>query len=661
MSQQQTTPLIPREVLFGNPDKAAVRLSPDGTKISYLAPVEGVLNVWVGPMDDVGAAVAVTKDTHRGIRVYGWAYTSQHILYIQDKDGDENWRLYSVDLRAGEVMDLTPMEGVHAQVQQVSHKFPSEILVALNDRDPRLHDIYRVNISTGEMRLIQENPEFVGFLTDDEYDVRFAMRITPDGGSEILRPNEDGAWERYIKIGMEDVLTTNPSGFDKTGRVLYLTDSRERNTAALTALDLDTGEQTPVAEDGQADVSGVMVHPTEKRVQAVAFTYERRQWQILDESIAADLAYLRTVADGDAEVVSRTLDDGHWIVAYLMDDGPVRYYRYDREARQAEFLFTNRQDLEGLPLAKMVPVVIESRDGMKLVSYYTLPVGRDSDGDGRPDEPLPMVLVVHGGPWGRDSWGYNPMHQWLANRGYAVLSANFRASTGFGKEFINAGTRQWGAKMHYDLLDAVEWAVQEGIADPERVAIRGNSYGGYATLVGMTFTPEAFACGVDVVGPSNLVTLLESIPPYWQPQVELMATRVGDPRTEEGRAFLTERSPLTYADRIRRPLLIGQGANDPRVKQAESDQIVRAMQDRGIPVTYVLYPDEGHGFARPENRLSFNAVAEAFLARCLGGRYEPVGDDFEGSTIKVLVGAEGVPGLVGALKSHEATADIGNA
>jgi dipeptidyl aminopeptidase/acylaminoacyl peptidase len=608
-----------------------------------------VLNVWVGPAAEPGAAKPVTKDTYRGIRFYVWAFTSKHILYIQDKDGDENWRLYSVDLEAGEVRDLTPIEGVHARIQQISDRFPDEVLVALNDRDPRLHDIHRVNITTGEMRLVQENPEFVGFITDDDYHVRFAMRITPDGGSEMLQPAEDGGWESYIRIGMEDVLTTNPSGFDKTGRVLYLADSRDRNTAALMALDLGTGERTLIAENTQADVSGVMVHPTEKTVQAAAFTYERRQWQILDESIVTDFAFLRTVADGDAEVISRTLDDRYWIVAYLMDDGPVRYYRYDREAGRAGFLFTNRRDLEGLPLAKMVPAVIESRDGMKLVSYYTLPLGSDCDGDGRPDEPLPMVLEVHGGPWGRDSWGYNPTHQWLANRGYAVLSVNFRASTGFGKEFINAGTREWGARMHDDLLDAVEWAIQEGIADPARVAISGGSYGGYATLVGLTFTPETFACGVDMVGPSNLVTLLQSIPPYWQPQVELMASRVGDHRTEEGQAFLTERSPLTYADRIRRPLLIGQGANDPRVKQAESDQIVQAMQDSDIPVTYVLYPDEGHGFARPENRLSFNAVAEAFLSRCLGGRYEPIGDDFEGSTITVPVGAEGVPGLTEAL------------
>lgn len=653
MSQREITPLIPREVLFGNPDRTSIQLSPDGATIAYLAPVDGVLNVWVGPADDPAGVKPVTKDTGRGIRFYGWAYSNDRILYIQDKDGDENWHLYGVDLSTTETRDLTPVEGVQARIQEASPKFPHEILIALNDRLPQFHDLYLLNIDTGERRLVQENEGFVGFVTDDDYNVRLATRMTPDGGREILRQTDAGGWELFTKVEMEDTLTTSPVGFDKMGKILHMTSSRDRNTAALIALDLETGEQTLIAEDPQADVSDIMIHPTEKNVQAAGFTYERKNWQILDESIADDLAYLRTVADGEVEVVSRTLDDRYWIVAYMIDNAPVRYYRYDREEQRAQFLFTNRKALEGLSLAKMHPVIIASRDGLSLVGYCTLPAWSDNDSDGRPDEPLPMVLVAHGGPWARDIWGYNAWHQWLANRGYAVLSVNFRGSTGFGKALINASIREWGAKMHNDLIDAVNWAVQEGIADRERVAIMGGSYGGYATLVGLTFTPETFACGVDIVGPSNLVTLLESIPPYWQPQVALWATRVGDHRTEEGRAFLTERSPLTHVDRIQRPLLIGQGANDPRVKQAEADQIVQAMQDKQIPVTYVLYPDEGHGFARPENRLSFNAVAEAFLAQCLGGRHEPIDDDFEGSSITVPVGAENVPGLTEALLERE--------
>ncbi|MGH7479717.1 MAG: S9 family peptidase [Candidatus Methylomirabilales bacterium] len=652
MIDRNTIPLIPRQVLFGNPDKASVQLSPDGTKIGYLAPVGGVLNVWVGPANDPAAARPVTRDTDRGIRFYDWAYTSNHILFIQDKGGDENWRLCSVDLDTRETKDLTPLEGVQARFQEISPQFPAEILVALNDRDPRLHDLYRINIATGERRLVQKNEGFAGFVTDRDYRVRLALRVLPDGGSEMLRATEHGGWTSFARIPTEDTLTTSPVGFDTAGTILYMIDSRNRNTGALMALDLDTGKQTLLAEDPRADVSDVVIHPTEKRVQAAAFTYERKVWQILDQSIAGDWATLRTIATGDVEVVSRTLDDRYWIVAYIMDDGPVRYYRYDRAEQKAQFLFTNREQLKGLPLAKMHPIVITSRDGLNLVSYYTLPLGSDRDGDARPDELFPTVLVVHGGPWARDTWGYNPWHQWLANRGYAVLSVNFRGSTGFGKVLINASTSEWGAKMHDDLIDAVHWAIQHGIADPQRVAIMGGSYGGYATLVGMTFTPEMFACGIDIVGPSNLVTLLESIPPYWQPQVDLWATRVGDHRIEEGRAFLTKRSPLTCAHRIQRPLLIGHGANDPRVKQTESDQIVQVMQEKGIPVTYVLYPDEGHGFARPENRLSFNAVAEAFLSRCLGGRCEPIGDDFTGASITVPVGADQVRGVPEALSTR---------
>ena len=649
MGQPHTVPLIPRKVLFGNPDKTMPALSPDGKMISYLAPVDGVLNVWVGPSDDPAAAKPVTQDRGRGIRSYGWAYAGEHIGYIQDREGDENWRVYSLNLSTGQTMDLTPVQGVQARIQQRSHKFPEEILVGLNDRDPQHHDLYRVNITTGARRLIQENEGFVGYVTDDDYNVRFAMRVTPDGGSELLKPGGDGAWEPFMAVGMEDLLTTSPIGFDKVGDVLYILDSRGRETAALRAINLKTGHETTLAEDPRADISDVMIHPTEKIIQAVASTDERERWQILDADIAPDTEYLRTIGDGDIEVVSRSLDDENWIVAYTLDDGPVRYYRYSRERRMAEFLFTNRPELEGLRLAKMHPAVIKSRDGLDLVSYYTLPPWSDGGGVGRPDAPVPMVLLVHGGPWARDQWGYNSLHQLLANRGYATLSVNFRGSTGLGKGFTNAANYQWGAKMHDDLIDAVNWAVGEGIAEPGRVAIAGGSYGGYATLVGMTFTPEVFACGVDIVGPSSLITLIESTPPYWRPILALFTTRVGDHQTEEGRRFLDIRSPLGYVHNIVRPLLIGQGANDPRVKQSESDQIVGAMQEKDIPVTYVLYPDEGHGFARPENNLSFYAIAETFFARWLGGRAEPIGDDFQGSSITVPAGADFIPGLAEAL------------
>lgn len=666
-------PLIPREVLFGNPDRAALELSPDGTMLAWLAPVNNVLNVWVAPVNDLAKAKAITHDDSRGIRQYFWAYNNQNVLYLQDVGGDEDWQLFSVDVASGANKLLTPFDSIPgpdgkpltgptgkklkptAQISQVSPKYPNEILVGLNNRDPQFHDIYRMNVKTGEMKLVQQNPGMLnggsvaGFVTDDDFAIRFAQTSTPDGGGQLLKNDGDGKWSPFITIGLEDALTVGPIEFDKSGDTLYMTDSRGRDTAALVAVNVKTGASTVLADNPKADMSGAMIHPTEKTVQAVAFTRERREWQPLDKGTKADLAYLRTVADGDVEVISRTLDDKKWIAAYLMDDGPVRYYLYDRDAKKAAFLFTNRKGLEGLPLAKMRPVVIKSRDGMDLISYLTLPVWADSDGDARPNKPLPMVLLVHGGPWARDNWGYNSLHQLLANRGYAVLSVNYRGSTGFGKNFINAGNMEWAGKMHDDLIDGVNWAVKEKIADEGRVAIMGGSYGGYATLVGLTFTPDEFACGVDIVGPSNIVTLLNTIPPYWQPLVETFKKRVGDHTTPEGQAFLKSRSPLTFVDKIKKPLLIGQGANDPRVKQPEADQIVKAMQAKNIPVTYVLYPDEGHGFARPENRMSFFAVSEAFLAEHIGGRYQPIDDDFKGSSITVPTGADLVPGVAGAL------------
>ena len=418
--------LIPRELLFGNPDKTSVKLSPDGAKISYLAPLHGVLNVWVGPADDAGVAQPVTRDSGRGIRMYDWMYTNEHLLYVQDQKGDEDWHVYSVSLKSGEIIDLTPLEGVQARIQHVSPDFPNEIMIGLNDREPQLHDLYIVDVGTGERRLLLENEGFAGFVADDAYDVRFGLRFMPDGGTELLKYADVKTWEPFLTVGMDDSLTTMPMGFDKSGQILYMFDSRDRNTAALVTFDLGTGKQTVLFEDPQSDVSGLLVHPTEKTVQAVASTYERKRWEILDGAIADDLEYLKTVADGDVEVGSRTLDDKYWVVSYLLDDGPVKYYRYDRVAQNATFLFTHRKDLEDVTLVKMHPVVIQSRDGLNLVSYYTLPLLSSPQGAARPDRPLPMVLLVHGGPWGRDTWGYHPVHQLLADRGYAVLSVNFR-------------------------------------------------------------------------------------------------------------------------------------------------------------------------------------------------------------------------------------------
>ena len=648
--------LISRKVLFGNPEKAHARISPDGTKLAYLAPVDGVLNVWVGPVGDPSAAEPVTKDTHRGIRSFFWAYTSAHVLYPQDKDGDEDWHIYSVNLETDEIKDLTPIEKIAARIQQVSLEFPEEILVGINDRDERqLHDIYRVNIVSGERSMIQENPGFAALMTDDDYRVRFALTFTPDGGHLYLKPDPEGGWKEFTRIDPVDSMTTQPVGFDKTGDRYYMLDSRDRDKAALKVVELETGRAELLAESELADIDGVIVHPTEKTVQAVTFTHARQRLTVLDRAIQPDLDYLDTVADGELKITSRTLDDRLWTVAFLMDDGPLRFYLYDREAKSAKFLFTTQPELEALPLVKMHSRIIKARDGLELVVYLSLPASTDPENAGRPSSPLPMVLFVHGGPWARDDWGYTPNHQWLANRGYAVLSVNYRGSTGFGKSFINKADREWAAAMHDDLIDALDWAVEQKIADRDRVAIVGGSYGGYATLVGLTFTPEVFRCGVDIVGPSNLITMMENPPPYWVPMMPIMKNRVGDFTEEEGREFLKSRSPLTFVDRIQRPLLIAQGKHDPRVKQAESDQIVAAMNEKDIPVSYMLFTEEGHGFAKPENRQAFYAVAEAFLARHLGGDYEPIGDAFEGAAFDVSSGADGVPGLEDALKARIAS------
>src|SRR3954470_16394284 len=655
-------PLIPRDVLFGNPKRAQARISHDGKWISFQAPVKGVLNIWVAPADDLSKARAVTEEKVRPIPSHNWAYDNKHILYIQDKNGDENFHLYATNVVSGQTKDLTPIEGVRAQLQETSHKFPDEILVGLNDRDKRYHDVWRINIETGEKKLVQQNPGIAGFMTDDDFRIRLAMDYTQSGGQILRVPEKEGDtsnWKDFLEFGPEDAMTSGPAGFDKSGDTLYLQDSRKRNTSGLFAMDMKSGKTQLIAEDPRTDVGGILAHPTEKTIQAVSFTYARTEWKVLDPAVAPDIEFLKKFSEGDFLITSRTLDDSQWTVAYMLDNGPVKFYRYVRGKKpKMVFLFNTRDDLGDYPLVKMHDRVIKSRDGLDLVCYLTLPPGSDPDNNGVPNRPVPMVLDVHGGPWARDNWGLNPYHQWLANRGYAVLSVNYRGSTGFGKEFINAANGEWSGKMHNDLLDAVKWAVDQKIAQKEKVAIMGGSYGGYATLVGMTYTPETFACGVDIVGPSSLVTLLKNVPEYWIPFMPVMKIRVGDVNTEEGREALLKRSPLTHVEKIKRPLLIGQGQNDPRVKRQEADQIVKAMSEKNIPVTYVLYPDEGHGFHRPENNKSFNAVTEAFLAEQLGGRFEPVGDDFKGATITVPFGAEHVPGLTDALANmpkHEAS------
>ncbi|MHC4497565.1 MAG: S9 family peptidase [Planctomycetota bacterium] len=606
--------LIPREVLFGNPVKTSPRISPNGQMLAYLAPVNNVLNVWVktiGRDDDK----AVTEDVDRGIRRYFWAEDNEHIAYLQDVGGNENWRLYDVNLSTGQTRDLTPYDDVQVRIVRSDKHFPNELLIAMNKEDPKLHDVYHLDLTAGRLKLVAKNPgNITSWIADTDFRIRGAMAATPDGGFELLvRADEQADWKKLVTWESEDSLTSGPITFTRDSNSLYLTDSRNANAGRLVKMEISTGKTEVIAGDPQYDVSDVMIHPDSYEVQAVAFNKARAEWVVLDDSVRDDFEAIAGLDDGDFSIYDRDNADKTWLVGFNKDNGPVSHHAYEQESKKASFLFDHMPQLKQYTLARMRPISFEARDGLTIHGYITFPVYKQR-------KSLPMVLLVHGGPWHRDSWGYDPEAQWLANRGYVCLQVNFRGSTGYGKGFVNAGDRQWGAKMHDDLIDAVRWAVEQGYADPQKVAIFGGSYGGYAALVGATFTPGVFCCAVDIVGPSNLITLIESIPPYWSPLLAIFHKRVGNPDTEE--QFLKSRSPLFKVDRIKIPILIGQGANDPRVKQAESEQIVEAMKEKGLAYEYILFEDEGHGFAKPENRLKFFAAAERFLAEHLGGRYE---------------------------------------
>ncbi|MGN6107568.1 MAG: S9 family peptidase [Kofleriaceae bacterium] len=639
--------LIPRSVLFGNPDRVAVQISPDGKHLSWIAPRDGVLNIWVAPAGKLDEARPVTAEKVRPIRSYTWAYSGAYVLYDQDTAGDENFHVFRTDIATGTSTDLTPFPGARASITRRSPKHPNKLLVEINDRNPQVFDLHEVDLATGKRTLVLQNDdELVGYHIDDDLKVRFADRRLPDGSGEILERTQGKAWKPYLAVPFEDAETTGITGFLPGGKAAYFVETRGRDTAALVALDLATKKSKVLAEDPKADAGTQLVHPTTRAVQAVAFEYDRVRWKVLDKSIQKDLDALAKLDGGEVTIESRTLDDKTWLVMTDSDLHPRRYYLWDRAKQRSTFLFAARPELDKQPLAKMHPIELQARDGLRLVSYLSLPPSTDPDGDGRPTAPVPMVLWVHGGPWARDSWGYDSVTQLLANRGYAVLSVNFRGSTGFGKKFLNAANLQWGKAMHDDLIDAVRWAVASKIAPEDQICIMGGSYGGFSTLAGLTLTPDVFACGVDIVGPSNLLTFMAAIPPYWKPLLGLLKTRVGDPDTAEGKALLTASSPLTHVAKIKRPLLIAQGANDPRVKQAESEQIVAAMKRHGLPVTYALFPDEGHGFARAVNAVAFFAITEAFLSAHLGGFYLPITqDEMSAASMQIVDGKHGIPGL----------------
>ncbi|MBV8477583.1 MAG: S9 family peptidase [Acidobacteria bacterium] len=603
--------LIPRKVLFGNPERSSPEISPDGRTLGYLAPEQGVLNVWVRTLGKTDDRV-ITHDRKRGIRNFSWQYDSKNVLYTQDQDGDENWRVYQTNVASTQTKDLTPFAKVRADIVALEPSHPDSILIQLNKRDAKLFDVYRVNLNTGQLALDTENPgDVLSWQADHDLQVRAAQVTTPDGGTLIrVRNNAKSSWRELMKWGPEETLGVIVD-FSPDNHALWVITSLEANAARLLAVDLATGKRTVVAQDPQFDVSFLVTQPRTHKLEAVVFLRERRDFQILDPALKADYEALKKLRDADISNISRDLADDRWVVTFEGDDAPIYYYLYERGAKKASVLFSSRPDLEKYTLAKVRPIEYTARDGMLIYGYLTSPAGVDARN-------LPLVVLPHGGPWGRDAWGYDPYAQWLANRGYAVLQPNFRASTGYGKKYLNAGDRQWAGAMHTDLLDGEEWAVKQGVADRTKICIMGGSYGGYATLAALAFSPDAFSCGVDIVGPSNLNTLLKTIPPYWSTFVAIFHRRMG-----EDEEFLKSQSPLFKAEQIKAPLLIGQGANDPRVNKAESDQIVAAMRKNHKPVQYYVFPDEGHGFARPQNRMAFNAASEEFLAKYLGGRFEP--------------------------------------
>jgi dipeptidyl aminopeptidase/acylaminoacyl peptidase len=628
--------LIARRALFDDADYGSVTVSPDGWHLSWLAPVDGVRNLFVARIDDLASARPVTRVTDRNIApFYLWAQNNSHIIFFQDRDGDENWRASSVNIRNNAVVALSPSQGVKSFVAQIDARFATDVLLMHNARDKHYFDLYRVSVLNASSELLYENKEYAGLLCDGNFQLRLGIRYAADGSGEVFERHASGSWSPFMTIPLGDLDGTELLQFSADGRTLYMLDSRGRDKAALVAMDMATKKTTLLAADDEADITSVSFFG--RRPLAAHAEKERARWHAVDPIAVQDLDDLAGYGSGDIIFGGRSFGNRLLAAYFERDTESGEYVLLDRETREVRPLFKQRKAVAGLKLRPLEAVSFPARDRLRLNGYLT-----------RPDETngnLPLVLVIHGGPYARDSWGFNSVHQWLANRGYAALSVNYRGSTGYGKAFVTAADHEWGGRMHDDLIDAVDWAVGQGFADPKRVGFFGGSYGGYSALMAATKTPEVFACIVDLFGISNLQTFMATIPPYWQSWFNIWKNRLGNPDADDGRALLAERSPLNHLERATRPILIAQGLNDVRVVAAESQQMVDALKRRNAPVTYITFRDEGHGFVRPVNRLAFFAVAEAFLGKHLGGRTQPFEGDLSGSTMKVEVGAELVPGL----------------
>ena len=621
-------PLIDRELLFGNPEISAAQISPDGQFIAFRKPYKDTMNIWVKRSDEpFDKARLLTNETRRPIPGFFWSRDSKFILFVKDNGGDENFNVYAVSpveqpqggAEVPTARNLTAAQKVRAVIYAVPKSEPDVIYVGINDRDPAWHDLYKVKISTGERTLVRQNTErLTGWLFDNKDQLRLATRSPRNGDTEILRVDADGKFTEVYKCSVFE--TCNPIHFNKDNRRVYMQTNKgeQVDLTQLVMFDPETGKEEVVEADPlkRVDLSNAAFSDVTDELIFTQYVEDRQRLYFKDKVFEADYKLLqRKLPNKEISFDSSTADEMTWLLTAYSDTEPGEKYLFDRKTKQLTLQYRVRERLPREALAEMKAIHYKSSDGLEIPAYLTLPKGV-------PAKNLPLVVVPHGGPWGRDFWGYGALAQFLANRGYAVLEPNFRASTGYGKKFLDAGNGQWGDKMQDDLTWGVKYLIAQGIADPKRVGIMGGSYGGYATLAGVTFTPDLYAAAVAIVAPSNLITLLETIPPYWESIRTTFYKRMGDPNTPEGKAQLMRQSPLTYADKIKTPLLIVQGANDPRVNKREADQIVVALRDRGFPVEYMVAPDEGHGFARPVNNMAMLALAEKFLAKYLGGRYQ---------------------------------------
>jgi len=631
-SQAQTNglpPIIDRELFFGPPVIAGGQLSPDGKYMSFLKTYKGTMNVWVkdasAPFE---SARPLTADTLRPIRNYFWSRDGKYILYVQDKGGDENFNVYAVNPsdKPGTGQDiptnraLTDYKGVRTFIYSVPKSDPDALYIGLNDRDKKWHDLYKLKISTGEKTLLRQNSDhdrITGWIFDWSDKLRLATRSNEDGSNDLLRVDDKELVPIYHTGPFEEF---DPYAFDKDNKQFYIASNKgdDRDLKQLVLLDPASMKETFVEKDpmNRVDFGNASFSDVTKSLINTSYTDEKERLYWKDKQFEADYKIIEKELPGLLlNFTSSTADENLWLVSAYSDVDPGAAYLFDRKTKKLNFQYRPRPDIPIKSLAPMTAIKYKSSDGLEIPAYLVLPKGV-------PAKNLPMVAFPHGGPWGRDEWGYNSFAQFLANRGYAVLMPNFRASTGYGKKFLDAGNKQWGDKMQDDITWGIKYLISEGIVDAKHVGIMGGSYGGYATLAGVAFTPDLYAAAVSIVGPSNLITLLNSIPPYWESIRKLFYLRMGDPTTDEGKAQLTRQSPLTSVDKIKTPLFVAQGANDPRVNKAESEQIVNALRKRNFPVEYILAPDEGHGFARPVNNMAMLAAAEKFLATYLGGRYQ---------------------------------------